>query len=65
MRSTLALRTFAAEQRELHYKLKAASLNGYTCFLTLVRAFPFSLTESEDDVAAINFAAYPPPSSTL
>lgn len=61
MRSTLALRTFAAEQRELHYKLKAASLNGYTCFLTLVRAFPFSLT----DVAAINFAHHPPPSSTF
>lgn len=61
MRSTLALRTFTAEQRELHYKLKAASLNGYTCFLTLVRAFPFSLTESENDVAAINFAAHPPP----
>jgi len=41
MRSTLALRTFAAEQRELHYKLKAASLNGIHAFWHLLVRLPF------------------------
>lgn len=65
MRSTPALRTFAAEQRELHYKLKASSLNGIHAFWRSVVRLAFSRTETEDDVAAINFAAHPPPLSTL
>lgn len=54
MRSTLALRTFAAEQRELHYKLKAAGLNGIHAFWRSFVRLAFSLTETKDDVAAIN-----------
>lgn len=65
MRSTLALRTFAAEQRELHNKLKAASQNGIYAFRRSFVRLPVSLTETVDDVAEINFAAHPPPLSTL